>query len=114
MGPGHGAVLHLLQCGIAVLCVDNRTDIAYILMQQKLRILGAFAMAHVQTAIGTQSLGEKIIAPVRAFGAFLVRLSEANVRVRELERLSALSDDELSKIGVAREDIVQHVYRGAL
>ena len=71
-------------------------------------------MAHVQTEIETQSFGDKIIAPGRAFGAFLVRLSESNVRVRELERLSALSDAELARIGVAREDIVRHVYRGAL
>lgn len=71
-------------------------------------------MAHVQTAIEAQSFSDKILAPVRAFGAFMVRLSEANVRVRELERLSAMSDAELSKAGLAREDIVRHVYRGAL
>ncbi|MEX0282387.1 MAG: DUF1127 domain-containing protein [Arenibacterium sp.] len=71
-------------------------------------------MANVQTAIETSSLGDKIIAPLRAFGTFLVRLSEANVRVREMERLSALSDAELAKTGLTREDTVRHVYRGAL
>ena len=45
-------------------------------------------MAHVQTVIETQSFGEKIIAPFRQIGAFFVRLSEANVRVRELEHLN--------------------------
>lgn len=71
-------------------------------------------MANVQTEIETHSFGDKITAALRAFGAFLVRLSESNVRVRELERLSALSDAELDKIDLAREDIVRHVYRGAL
>lgn len=71
-------------------------------------------MAHAQTAIETTSIGDKVIATLRAFGAFLVRLSEANVRVREMERLSALSDAELATTGLTREDIVRHVYRGAL
>ena len=55
-----------------------------------------------------------VLAPFAAVGAFLVRLSEANVRVCELERLSAMSDADLSKIGVPRKDIVRHVYRGSL
>ena len=71
-------------------------------------------MAHFQTAIETQSLWDKVVAPFHAFGELLIRLSEANVRVREVERLSKLSDAELSEIGVAREDIVRHVYRGTL
>lgn len=71
-------------------------------------------MAHVQIAIETQSFLDKVVAPFHAFGGLLIRLAEANVRVRELERLSKLSDAELSKIGVAREDIVRHVYRGSL
>ena len=71
-------------------------------------------MAHVQTAIETPALASKISAPLRAIGRFLVLLSETNIRVRELERLSALSDAELDKVGLTREDIVHHVYRGAL
>lgn len=71
-------------------------------------------MANVQTAIETSSLGDKIIAPLRALGAFLVRLSEANVRVREMERLSALSAAVLTMTGLTREEILRHVYRGAL
>ena len=57
-------------------------------------------MAHVQTVIETQSFGEKIIAPFRQIGAFFVRLSEANVRVRELEHLNAMSDADGHQVSV--------------
>ncbi|MAY89382.1 hypothetical protein [Arenibacterium halophilum] len=42
-----------------------------------------------------------------AFAAYL----ERRTRTDEIERLNALSDKELSKMGLRREDIARHVFR---
>ncbi|MBW4982829.1 DUF1127 domain-containing protein [Mameliella sp. CS4] len=42
---------------------------------------------------------------------FLVRISEANSRVKEIERLNSMSDAQLKKLGMERTDIVRHVFR---
>ena len=58
----------------------------------------------------------------RATPGFFSRLGErlanaidaaqrSNQRVRELERLSALSDEQLAEQGLRREDVVRHVFR---
>lgn len=36
---------------------------------------------------------------------------EANSRIREVERLQAMSDEALTAKGIKREDIVRHVFR---
>ncbi|OSQ51018.1 DUF1127 domain-containing protein [Marivita geojedonensis] len=41
----------------------------------------------------------------------LSQVAEANWRIREVERLQALSDEALAKKGLKREDIVRHVFR---
>lgn len=41
----------------------------------------------------------------------LTAIAETNSRVKEAERLNALSDAQLAKIGLRREDIVRHVFR---
>lgn len=46
----------------------------------------------------------------RKIGTALVTLSEANSRVRRAEALQALSDAELAKRGLKREDIARHVF----
>ena len=43
----------------------------------------------------------------RGFG----QIAEANWRVREIERLNAMSDDALAAKGLKREDIARHVFR---
>lgn len=43
----------------------------------------------------------------RGFG----RIAEANWRIREVERLNAMSDDALEAKGLKREDIARHVFR---
>ncbi|MDA7429387.1 DUF1127 domain-containing protein [Primorskyibacter aestuariivivens] len=43
-------------------------------------------------------------------GDFLVKIGENSTRARRVELLSALSDEELAKIGLRREQIVRHVY----
>ena len=44
---------------------------------------------------------------------FLVSISTAQSRVRQIEFLCALSDEELAERGLSRQDIVRHVYRDA-
>ena len=43
--------------------------------------------------------------------AFFERLSDAQNRTTTVEALQKLSDRELADIGIARQDIVRHVYR---
>ena len=71
-------------------------------------------MAHVQSAPQTSVSIEKLAAPFRAFARLMVRLAEANMSVQRLERLSNMSDAELSERGLTRETIVRHVFQGAL
>jgi uncharacterized protein YjiS (DUF1127 family) len=44
-------------------------------------------------------------------GRFLLKLSHAQDRTPTVNRMQRLSDDELAKMGLRREDIVSHVYR---
>lgn len=41
----------------------------------------------------------------------LTSLAETNSRVKEADRLNALSDAQLEKMGLRRQDIVRHVFR---
>jgi uncharacterized protein YjiS (DUF1127 family) len=41
----------------------------------------------------------------------LARIAESNHRLKEVERLNALSDEALAKRGLRREDIARHVFR---
>lgn len=50
----------------------------------------------------------------RALGAAIISISEANSRVRHVEALTALSDEQLKARGLRREDIVRHVFSDAL
>lgn len=43
-------------------------------------------------------------------GDFLVKISENKTRARRVEQLNAMSDAELARIGLRREQIVRHVY----
>ncbi|WP_323769477.1 DUF1127 domain-containing protein [Antarctobacter sp.] len=44
----------------------------------------------------------------------LTAIAEANPRLKEVERLNAMSDDELARRNLKREDIVRHVFRDYL
>ncbi|MCC1494910.1 DUF1127 domain-containing protein [Cognatishimia sp. F0-27] len=48
---------------------------------------------------------------LRAIGDFFALITESNWRVREAERLQAMSDRELAQRGLRREDIGRHVFR---
>lgn len=41
---------------------------------------------------------------------FLISISESNARMRQVQQLNAMSDDDLAKKGLKREDIVRHIF----
>lgn len=59
--------------------------------------------------------GFSVSAVIRnAFSALargFVAFAESNPRLRQVEQLSAMSDAELAKLNIKRQDIVRHVFR---
>jgi uncharacterized protein YjiS (DUF1127 family) len=49
-----------------------------------------------------------------AVARWFVNVTEANWRIREAERLNAMSDDMLASKGIKREDIARHVFRDVM
>ena len=66
--------------------------------------------AHV-TRAPERSLFRSIGAAVTRFGNVLAESSGAMRCSREAERLFELSDDELAKLGLTRDRIIQHAFR---
>ena len=56
-------------------------------------------------------LGQGAARWLTAFGEALVAASHAGQCMREVERLQGLSDRELADMGLARDEIVGHVFR---
>lgn len=50
-------------------------------------------------------------APFRAIGRFLIMVAESNSLAREIEKLNAMSDEELASRGVTREEAAQTLLR---
>ena len=50
-----------------------------------------------------------LIAPFAAVGRFLVLLAEANPKMRELDRLSLKSDEQLAARGLTREGEIRRI-----
>ncbi|WP_323766354.1 DUF1127 domain-containing protein [Marinovum sp.] len=48
------------------------------------------------------------------FMDFMVSIAESNSRMRRVEFLNSLSNDELKARGLRREDIVRHVFADAM
>lgn len=58
-----------------------------------------------------RALGSKLALFADAFVEAMGNYMERNARAAEIERLSALSDAELSARGLTRDGIVPHVFR---
>ncbi len=71
-------------------------------------------MAFASTNVAQTSSSNGIAAFFRAIGGALVAMAESNTRIRKVEALSALSDEQLKERGIRREDIVRHVFSDAL
>lgn len=72
-------------------------------------------MAHVSTtAPAAHPIFHAIAEAFLAIGRTLVAIPEANEKIRQVEILNAMSDEELAKRGLHREDIARHVFAGSL
>lgn len=49
-------------------------------------------------------------APLRAIGDFLHLLTAAGQVSREIEALQSMSDEQLARRGLSRDDIVRHAF----
>jgi uncharacterized protein YjiS (DUF1127 family) len=57
------------------------------------------------------SLGYILAAPFRVIGNALIAIMESNSRVQYVDRLNAMTDEQLEAKGLKRDEIVQHVFR---
>lgn len=55
-----------------------------------------------------------LLAPVRAVGRFIVTLAESSPQMRALNRLNALSDEELAQKGLTREGEIRRILGGLM
>ena len=62
----------------------------------------------------TRRLLVRAAATARAIGEALVQTNAGMRCSRKAERLQALSDADLAKLGIRRDQIVQHAFRGLL
>ncbi len=70
-------------------------------------VLMALTTTHQQTAI---SVSRVLFSVPKAIYQGLMLLSVARSRVQKLEYLQSLSDEDLKKKGLTREQIVYHVF----
>ncbi|KAJ55505.1 hypothetical protein ACMU_12490 [Actibacterium mucosum KCTC 23349] len=54
-----------------------------------------------------------LAAPFRVIGNFFVAIMEANSRVKQVEFLNSLSDEQLAARGLKRDEIVREVFKDA-
>jgi len=59
----------------------------------------------------SQRLVDGIGSTFTAFGRALIISRQSQARLRQIEKLQAKSDAELSAMGLARDRIVHHVFR---
>ncbi len=57
--------------------------------------------------------GGSLLAPFRAVGRFMIALAEASPQMRALNRLSQMSDAELSAKGLTRDGEVRRILGGS-
>ncbi len=66
------------------------------------------------TATHTGAAGESALSGIKRFfaalGRGLIAIGESHPRMKRLERLQGLSDQELAKMGLKREDIPRYVF----
>lgn len=60
----------------------------------------------------TQSLVHRVAGLFTSLGHVIVALGEAGPRMKKLEQLSSMTDEELAAKGMRREDIVKYVFDG--
>lgn len=63
---------------------------------------------------GTRSFPGPVAAPFRALAGALMALASrrADAKTRQIEELNNLTDAELARRGLRRDDIIRYVFRG--
>lgn len=68
-------------------------------------------MAHTATyTFDYRAVLRVLASPFVAIGNFMVAMGEASSRAKAVEYLNSLSDEDLAKKGLTREDIVRRVF----
>ena len=67
-------------------------------------------MAHVAPTQTHLRSGFGLFNVFRAIGSALIAIGEANQKVRRVEQMQNMSDQELAELGVKREDIARYVF----
>ena len=68
-------------------------------------------MAYMNANQAADRSGNPFVAAFAAVGNWLISIAEADDKSRRVQELEALSDAQLAKIGLQRQDIVRHVFR---
>lgn len=53
-------------------------------------------------------LGYALLAPFRAFGAAMIKMAENNPRVRALNAITEMTDEELAAKGLTRDQAIRN------
>jgi hypothetical protein len=61
-----------------------------------------------------RTLGQLVAAPFVAIGNFLIALAEAGPRMKQIEKLNALSDADLAALGKTRDGEVRRIFGARL
>jgi hypothetical protein len=59
-------------------------------------------------------VGGVIVKATKSVGTFMLDMAEANSRSHMIQDLNNKTDRQLADMGIAREDIVRHVFRDKL
>lgn len=69
-------------------------------------------MAYINTVKPTISLSGIITRPLAAVWNFLTLIAEAHPRMEAINKLNALSDEQLAERGTTRHDEVRRIFGG--
>ncbi|KNG93472.1 DUF1127 domain-containing protein [Pseudaestuariivita atlantica] len=68
-------------------------------------------MAYTTADTAAHRSGNPITNALNGIWNWLISISEADHKLRQVEKLQSLSDDQLAKLGLKRQDIVPYVFR---
>ncbi|UZD91392.1 DUF1127 domain-containing protein [Cognatishimia activa] len=67
------------------------------------------ATVALQSGVGFSVL-RLLMKPFAAIGHFMVVLAESSDRMQRVQALNEMTDEQLAKKGLKREDIVRHIF----
>lgn len=67
-------------------------------------------MASNTEILSGRGIGQSLVSGIIGFFDFLVKIAEADGRLRRIRELQEMSDEDLAARGLKRQDIVHHVF----